>query len=141
MGRLQIVLLLHASENHPLRHWPRNHIGILLSVAEIHHVALVSVVENILASFLETFLILHITEELAPYPGSIDKNTGLGEHLVQLLEGFNALANKVATQGDDLFFEIWHVQRGVGDQGVVRPSSVEVGGKFTRLQFTELPIA
>lgn len=102
---------------------------------------LVSAVENILTSFLEAFVVLHITEELAPYPRGIDKNTGLGEHLVQLLEGSDPLANKVATQGDDLLFEIRHMQRGIGDQGFVRPSRVEVGGKFTRFQLTELPIA
>lgn len=100
--------------------------------------AVVRVVEHILAAFREASVIADILQRLTPDATGIDEKAGLGEHAVQLFQRADSFPNELPSQRGDLFPQVGHVPGGIGDERVVGPSTVEVGGEFPVFQVPEL---
>lgn len=71
--------------------------------------AVVRVVENILAAFREASVIADIFQCLTPDATGIDEKAGLGEHAVQLFQRVDPFPDELPTQGCNLFPQVGHV--------------------------------
>jgi len=108
-GNIQVVLLLDTPKDNTLGHRTGNHICILLAIPEIHHMALVGLVEHILTAFGKALVVPDVVQLFAPYATGVDEDAGLGEHLVKVLQGVDLLANELPSEFCNLLSEIGHV--------------------------------
>lgn len=133
MVYIQIIRLFHASQNHAVRLRSGNDICIFVSITEVHGVAIVGLEEYILASFGETLVVSNVAEELASPTACIDEDLGFREHVVQFLQGLDALLDELASELGDLLLQVRYVECGIGDEGFVGPTAAEVGWIFALL--------
>lgn len=71
--------------------------------------ALVSLVEYVLAPFRKAFVVLDVFQLFTPDATGVDEDAGFGEHLVQVLQRLDLLPNELSAEFCDLFSEIGHV--------------------------------
>lgn len=135
---LQIILLLHPPQDNSVRERSWNDIGIFLTITEVHGIAFVCSKKHCLSSFREAAIIQNIREGQTAEPAGVDEDFRFWEHIVQLLEGLDSLANKPSSQFRDLLAKIWHMSGGVRDQSLIGPSTIEVVREFTTVQLPKL---